>query len=729
MRTGYLRGTASLISRAIFYLMEGQVLKSQEKNYHTLSVAACAMIFLFLMISTQVGFATQAVVSPRVHVLFDDPSLTPYAKRVAATAEEVLDTLIPLFGFTPRTITLRLDDATDIYNGLASALPRPNIGLTTLFPTDVALSYRAESDLRLLLTHELTHLMQFAYLEGRGNGLRFGFVGENVANVPPEWLVEGLAVWDESEFTTGGRRDDALTRDIVESTALAGTWPSLADASLLTYDSWPGTQTKYVFGVGFTDYLIHKYGYEAVKKSLAQHNATGFFRPFATSWQRAVGSNLFDEWQAWRYDTTVRAAARAERARLAKQTGKQITKSGGYTQAPALSPDGSQLAWVGWPAALMLADVDGGKLSNIRTLLDGHFSKNLKWLDTHTLLYSRPVPRPTHTYLDLFSIDTHTGWEKQITHDAHAKMPAPLPKGCILYVVDSEEHSRLMQYCPVQQSTTLRWRSAPGTHIVGLATSRRGQIALSIWRRGFVDLALLNRYGLQFLTQDSAQDLEPSWHGEGELLFRSDRESHGVFELFKVEVAAPIFLSRLTQTVGGAFSPEAGQDGIWFVALAGKGYNLAWLPETKSLVSSRPKRMQPPAASATVMPFTVRPYSPLPSLAPYGWLPTGGSINLLPFSVAAEASVLAQDDSTDHHVRVTLGFDSARSTLLGFYGFARYDYGKGGLPLREIPRPLRWSVQVSAWPLVPYLTDVRETALGFKGSVTARLPEEVVPNR
>ena len=148
------------------------------------------VVVLLLLLFLQATFATQEVVAPRVRVLFDDPALEPYAVRVAYEAEGALDSLSPLFGFQPPPITLRLEGTTDLYNALASPLPRPNISVRALFPTEVALSYRAGSDLRLLLVHELTHLMQFAYVEGRGNGLNLGLVGEGL---PTFWFASTVS--------------------------------------------------------------------------------------------------------------------------------------------------------------------------------------------------------------------------------------------------------------------------------------------------------------------------------------------------------------------------------------------------------------------------------------------------------------------------------------------------------------------------------------------------------
>ena len=666
------------------------------------------------------AFAAEEVVAPRVKVIFNNPAERAYAERVAAEAEGALEVLIPLFGYAPPPITLRLEDTTDIYNALASPFPRPGVGLRLLFPTEVSLGYRAGDELRLLLVHELTHIMQFSYLTGRGHGLRLGLVGENVANVPPLWLVEGLAVWTESEFTAGGRRDDALTRGLVESAVLAGTAPSLTDASLGTYGAWPGGQAKYLFGVGFTGYLIRRHGFDALKKTLALHNAGGFLRPFAGSWRLEVGTDLEAEWRAWQSEVRQKAEARARQVEKAGRAGTPKTESGWYTRAPALSPDASKLAWVGWPAAIVLADARGGDLSHERVLLENRLPGGLEWLDARTLLYARTVRRPGHTYSEVFTLDTRTGQETQRTFGARASLPASLPEGCILYVTDDGIRSKLEQLCP-GKPVRARWQSPAGVHIIGLATSRRGQVAVSIWQQGWVDIALFRDGALHYLTRDPAQDLDPSWRGEAALLFRSDRAGE-TFELYALKVADNQ-IEQLSQTVGGALMPEAGVGGTWFAHLGGDGYNLAWLTagwpeETTTLTQQRPPRRFVPTTD-----FSVTTYNPLASLRPYGWLPTNAGVGLAPPGGFLELSLIAQDDSLEHNLRTTLGFDSSRTALSGFYGFARYDFG-GGLALQATPPPVRYAVQLGAWPLTPHLGVSKETAAGLKTSVSARLPQD-----
>ena len=667
--------------------------------------------------------------TPHLTVIYDEATPTDYARRVAATAEDALEVLRALFEADPPHITLTIDPTTDVFNAVAPPLPRPKVALRALFPLEGEMGFRAEDQLRLLLLHELTHDVQLSYTEGSPLP-QVGLVGETVAAVPPSWFLEGIATWVESEFTAGGRRDDARTRGILETIALADDWPTLDGAGLITYGSWPGGDTRYLFGANFIDYLVKRYGFDAIRDTLRRYNAGIFVRPFADAWRQVSGEDLGAAWEAWHQG--VLAAARRRVAGLAE--GEQvhpITYSGWFTGSPTVSPDGSRLAWVSWPPRLEVADLVAGTLGESRTLLRDTFPRGITWLNDTTLAYARIVREAGHEFSELFTLDLDSGRESRLTRGARAHFPAAAPDGCLLFVRDTvTEGSSLKRLCPATGKEETLWQAPEGEHLIGLSVSRQGRIAVAVWRAGFADLALLIQGRLTFLTRDRAQDLDPAWQGEDALLFSSDRDA--VFDLYRLELADGR-LSRLTTSSGGAFQPAAVPGGVIYRQLGAAGYDLAWSDDlpgesvTGALAESSPPVRVPVVSAASAdapATFTIRPYSPLASLAPYGWLPAGFGVTLGPLGLALGASLLGQDDSGEHAYALTFAYDGSLTGYLGGVSLdLTYRYRLPS-PLTTFQRrfPLGFELRAGVWPHDAHLEPRSETALGLQGSVRLDLP-------
>lgn len=670
--------------------------------------------------------ATQELVAPRVRVLYPDEALAPYAQRVAREAERALDALVPLFGEAPEPIVITVETGTDIYNAYATVLPRPGVGVRPLFPTDVYLNYRSPDELYPLLVHELMHVLQLAYRaypEGESRALpRLGLVGENAAEIPPGWLLEGIAVWAESVIGGGGRYQDARTRGLLHSAALAATWPSLSEASMLTFSDWPGGLTRYLYGGEFFGYLVDQHGFSVVRRALEEHNAGGLLGDFASAWERAAGTPLGDEWRSWQQRETERAEARAKQA----QGSVKLTERGWHTGAPVWSPTGEQLAWRSWPPGVSVArwDADAGELREVRTLIRDRSPHTLSWLDERTLIYARPVRRAGHTFSELFALDVQTGRERQLTRGERAKLPVASPAGCVLYVRDLlPEAPEVRRWCPEGPTVSVH-RLPAGQHPVGLAVSAAGQVALSVWRHGFVDLALLDGDELRYLSQDAAQNLDPVWQGETHLVFRSDRDE--VFDLYQLELAGSQ-LTRLTRSLGGAYQPAVHDETFIYVELGGGGFDLVYLAEPLAeghLLEPAPL----PSWERDALTYPTRDYSPWPSLLPYGWLPTAAALDVNPLSVEAGAALVGQDDSGVHSYALNLGVASALAgTPAGLY--ANLDYRYAGQTLLSPfiasgQESLGFGVRLGAWPHQPHLAARQEIAFGAQGRLDLRWPAD-----
>jgi WD40-like Beta Propeller Repeat len=348
--------------------------------------------FIFLFLSLSLALAQQEIIAPHVHVIYDEPILADYAQQVARDAEAALDILSQYFGEPKEAIAITINDNSDVFNAFGSPLPRPKVSVRALFTNDALLGFGAKDELFLLLIHELTHVRQLTYTEipdAAFRGPQFGLVGQNTAQVPPMWFLEGIAVWIESEHTEGGRRDDALTQGLLDTLVLSENFPTLTDVSLSSYAAWPGGNARYLLGVSFLQHLIDSYGIEAILATLREYNAGFFLTTFAEAWQSVTGSSLFAEWDVWR--DTLRVEAEQRTADLPEQN--VLTATDFYTGTPALSPDGKKLAWISSPPKIVVADIVDGELKNERTVLDRRAPDTLEWQNDNTLLYSRIVRR------------------------------------------------------------------------------------------------------------------------------------------------------------------------------------------------------------------------------------------------------------------------------------------------------------------------------------------------
>lgn len=689
-------------------------------------------ILLSALLLFPLAFATQALVAPRVTVLYDDPALFDYAERVATAAEAALDILTELFETVPPRITLDIDAGTDVFNAVAPPLPRPKVALRALFPLGGELGFRAEDLLFQLLLHELTHSVQLTYTALPGDdaaGSLLELVGEGVAVVPPSWFLEGLATYMESEFTAGGRRDDARTKGILGTVALAGRWPGLDDAGLITHGAWPGDDTRYLFGAGFVEYLVKEHGFEAIRETLKVYNAGLYIRSFADAWQQVNASSLFDAWEAWHLE--VLSAAQQREAMVDVAEVSVLTSSGWLTRAPAVSPDGARLAWVSSPPAISVAELEEGGLGRRRVVLSGRFPKTLDWLDSDTLVYARMLRGPERETSEIFLLEVDTGRETQLTRGARAHFPRADRKGCILFVRDVvPEGSSLRRLCLGEgdpQGEPL-WQAPQGQHIVGLAVSEAGRVALSLWQSGWTDLALLEGGVVSHLTRDRAQDLDPFWQDERTLIFSSDRGD--VFDIYAID-SDRSRLTRLTESLGGSFQAVSSKSRLLYVSLFSTGYDLVFrdleeveLPEGYPIAFGQPpvpvvtSRLDDVVAESA---FAVQTYSPLPSLVPYLVLP---GVAFDATGVAASVSLLGQDDSGEHSYTLKVGYDARLSGhLSGVELSLNYDFRANTL-LNSFQRrfPLGFGLQAGIWPHDPHRATRTETALGAEFSVTATLP-------
>src|SRR5690606_33991378 len=190
---------------------------------------------------------------------------------------------------------------------------------------------------------------------------RAGTNFQNIANVaPPLWFMEGMA-----EYLSAGP-DDPATDAIIRDAAINGKLPTIEEMTFR-----PDLYFPYRYGQSFWRHVGERWGDRAIGDVMNSAASVGIERAF----RRELGSELDDIGEEWVEAMQVEHLPQiAERERVRRFSDPLLDpeRTGGMAPiyvAPALSPDGTRIAYIstgsylraGVVLDLSLADVETGK--------------------------------------------------------------------------------------------------------------------------------------------------------------------------------------------------------------------------------------------------------------------------------------------------------------------------------------------------------------------------------
>ena len=335
------------------------------------------------------------------------------------------------------------------------------------------------SDFEHVLMHEMVHQFQYdVWSRGRA-GAGFATL---VAIAPPLWFAEGMA-----EYLSIGPIN-AETAMWLRDASLEGKLPTIDQMTVDPYEFFP-----YRFGHALWSYIAERWGDEAVGAILKATLAGGVEPAF----RRTIGLTLEQLSEQWRdavqkrYLPEIGARARARAVADALLTEER--SDGIYHLAPALSPDGSRVAYFSekdfYSVDLYLADGVTGKVE--RRILKSGISSNYE----------------TYRF-----INSQANWSPDGKFLAFAAKRGPRDE---ILVVDVDRN-KIVERIEVKLSgiTTPSW-SPDGR-----------QLVFTGYEGGLSDLYVIGRdgSGLRRLTQDKFADLHPVWSPDGTTIaFTTDR--------------------------------------------------------------------------------------------------------------------------------------------------------------------------------------------------------------
>jgi Tol biopolymer transport system component len=573
------------------------------------------------------------------------------AKRAAVIAEDVHARLVPRIKWEPKDKTrLVLVDAMDEANGYTSPIPYNLVVIFLTLPSGgPGFGLTSYDDwLRLVITHEYTHVLHLDMVTGGPEALQMVLGRIYFPNLfEPIWMIEGLATYEETEQTNGGRGRSPGAEMVIRTAALENAFPSLGQASVYP-DSWPSGQVPYLFGQAFTRYIAEKYGREKLAEISTVYSGRWFPFLVTSTGRKVLNADYEDLWNEWQNGLAAQyGKQREELAAKGLTRSTPLTKRGFMNTNPAYSPDGSQIAYaVGYGdeyPGIYLARSDGSKETKLtENVFPGSASgTSLAWDREGKKLYYTKIEiiRNTGYYNDLYSYDLASRREVRLTKGLRARDPQPSPDGTkLLFVMNKMGITRLAMLDLAKGRTD----PADEKDIIVLTpwgaeqyetpcfSPDGNRIAVGLWQPGgFRDIRLIDPSGnvLEDITHDKAIDVGPAWSLDGKYLyFSSDRS--GIFNIYAYELDTKK-LFQVTNVLGGAFSPSTSPDGktLAFASYSSRGYDV----HTMTLDQAAWKPAEPytdhyPSASYAEKPVDTssRPYSPLSTIYPRFWLPWFG---------------------------------------------------------------------------------------------------------
>ena len=260
------------------------------------------------------------------------------ARRLASIAEETWLALRKPLGMTPpRRTHVVLVDQTDLANGWATPLPYDTIMVTAAWPLGSEFTGNTDDWLRLVFTHEFTHIVHLDRSVGWARVVRrmFGRMPIAFPNLfLPRWQIEGLATYEESVVTGEGRLHAGDFRAIVGEAARQRALEPLDRVNGGLTD-WPDGNAQYAYGVGFHQYLADRFGADTLA-ALADATAGRF--PYTASPRiqthlRSVAGRPLD-----RLRSVADSRDRHARLRTLESNGSRTTASTSPVRVSIVSP-------------------------------------------------------------------------------------------------------------------------------------------------------------------------------------------------------------------------------------------------------------------------------------------------------------------------------------------------------------------------------------------------------
>ncbi len=273
---------------------------------------------------------------------------------IANYAEYVHRLLSEKYRWTPSGKThIVVSETEDFANGMATVFPYNTIYIYLIPPeVDSVIGYY-DDWLFLLMVHEYTHIIQLDQARGLARVWRSIFGRSPFVLLPPwttfpnalmpQWLIEGLATYEESKNTTAGRVKSTLMQTMMESVVKENKLPGIGKGSGDVIE-WPWHSFPYFYGGRFYEFLSENFGEGVIPSFHEKYSSQPIPLMLNSTSSKVTGAPITLLWLMWQGEEKERFGG----ASVVKDETEQempLTRSGYFTRGVRCSRDGRYLIY------------------------------------------------------------------------------------------------------------------------------------------------------------------------------------------------------------------------------------------------------------------------------------------------------------------------------------------------------------------------------------------------
>jgi hypothetical protein len=540
-------------------------------------------------------------------------------------------------------------------------------------------------------------------------------------------MLEGLAVFEESARTSGGRLRSSMWNMFMRADVLEHNEATL-DVFSNTPRRWPQGNIWYLYGSFFMAWIAETYGEQAIREMIDDYAHQLIPYGINRSIRRVTGRTFEELYPAWiaSLARTFGAQAREIRARGIRE-GVRVTHTGNTALHPrwirsnSWPEHGGDLAFyvddghtlAGYYALPLLRDRSGRVVGARERARDMLIRMNgagaLSFMPDGAAVFStQDVHDNLYLFDDLFELPAHQkspngmeGVRVRWSDGWRAIDPSVSPDGRrVVFTTNHRGTTRLMIADVVPSPEGVGRHAVTNARALVLEdefdqafTPRwspdNRHVAYSAWRRGgFRDVRIVDTFdgSVHEVTHDRAIDGDPAYSADGRwLFFNSDRT--GVMNVYAYELATQRFF-QVTNVVNGAYHPEPSPDGgsLAYVGYTHEGYDIFVMPlDPSQWLETVPYEEGRPASPAEPPPANVveKPYDPWLTLQPRNF-----SIQITPanYGYASILTTSGSDIAGQHSFAASLTTEWGRPEVEGSiaYTYARLPFDVGINVFRQI---------------------------------------------